>query len=137
MAFGAVGADEGAAADADAAGVLPAVQAALRLVARELATPLPVPALDLLAQSTDPSQRKLVRNIAIPGRSPAGKVFLNARNTPDWRHKMAVVLPTLFPHPHYMMQRYHIHHRALLPFYYLARLLKGAAIALRPVIRKS
>lgn len=124
------------AADADAAGVLPAVQAALRLVARDLATPLPPPALDLLAQESDPAQRQMARHIANPHRSTAGKVLLNAQNTPGWRQKTAVVLPTLFPHPTYMIQRYHIHHRALLPFYYLARLLKGAVTALKPINRK-
>lgn len=118
-----------AAVDADAAGVLPAVQAALRLVARELATPLPESALDLLAQKADPAQQNWVRHIANPQRSPVGKVLLNAQNTPGWRQKTAVILPTLFPHPNYMMQRYHIHHRALLPFYYLARLLRGAVVA--------
>ncbi|GIK56063.1 MAG: nucleotidyltransferase family protein [Chloroflexi bacterium] len=125
------------AADADAAGVLPAVQAALRLVARELATPLPEPALTLLAQESDPAQCQLARYIANPHRSTAGKVLLNAQNTPGWRQKTAVILPTFFPHPTYMMQRYHIRHKALLPIYYLARLLKGAVTALKPVIRKS
>ncbi|MCL4263429.1 MAG: nucleotidyltransferase family protein [Anaerolineae bacterium] len=117
------------AADAETAGVLPAVQAALRLVARELATPLPEPALALLALETDPAQRQMARHIAKPHRSPASKVLLNAQNTSGWRRKTAVILPTLFPHPTYMMQRYHIRHRALLPFYYLARLLKGAVMA--------
>lgn len=117
------------AADADAAGVLPAVQAAPRLVARELATPLPEPALALLARETDPAQRQMARQIANPGRSTAGKALLNAQNTPGWRQKTAVIRPILFPHPAYMMQRYHIRHRALLPFYYLARLLKGAVMA--------
>lgn len=124
------------AADADAAGVLPAVQAALRLVARELATPLPPPALDLLAQESDAAQRQMARHIANPQRSPVGKVLLNAQNTPGWRQKTAVILPTLFPHPNYMMHRYHIRHRALLPLYYLARLLKGTLIALKLVSRK-
>ncbi|HRQ37740.1 MAG TPA: nucleotidyltransferase family protein [Chloroflexota bacterium] len=125
-----------AAADANEAGVLPAVQAALRLIARELATPLPEPALDLLVQKADPVQRERAIYIANPHRSAVGKVLLNAQNTSGWQRKTAVILPTLFPHPSYMQQRYHVRHRALLPVYYLARLLKGVAIALKSVIRE-
>lgn len=118
-----------AAHDAEAAGVLPAVQAALRLAARELETPLPEPALALLAQTADPAQRTFVAAVANPHRSAAGKVLLNAAQAPTWRQKTAVVRQTLFPHPHYMRQRYHVRHRALLPLYYLGRLLKGAYMA--------
>jgi hypothetical protein len=118
-----------AARDADAAGVLPALQAALRLVARELETPLPDPALALLAQTAGPAQRTFVAAVANPHRTAVGKVLLNAQQAPTWRQKTAVVRQILFPHPHYMMQRYHIRHQALLPVYYLGRLCKGAFLA--------
>jgi hypothetical protein len=117
------------AADADEAGVLPAVQAALRLVARHLETPLPDPAQTLLAQTADPMQVARAAAVANPDRSAMGKLLLNAQHTTGWRRQAAMVHHLLLPHPHYMMQRYHIRHRLLLPFYYLARLLKGAIIA--------
>lgn len=63
-------------ADSQTSGVLPAVQAAIRLTTRWFATPLPEPAQALLAVVADEAQTSQVADIARPDRSVAGKVFL-------------------------------------------------------------
>jgi hypothetical protein len=117
--------------DSQASGVLPAVQSAIRLAGRCFATPLPEAAMALLATPAEQTQKSQLAAIVRSDRSVAGKLFLDASDSRGWQGKTAVIRSILLPHPNYMMQRYAIRHKALLPAYYLARLGKGAMMLLR------
>lgn len=124
-------------ADAEEAGVLPAVQTALHIVSEKLQTPLPPPARKLMQRRVPQPQRKRIADIARAQRSTAGKALLNIRYTNGIRQKARMLRRLLFPHPRYMMARYDIDHKGLLPLYYGRRLWRGFTLAVRGLRSKS
>lgn len=109
-----------------AAGILPAVQTALRTAAFYFGTPLPVEARNLLAVTPPAEQQKQFQMAFVPHRSTAGIMLTYIHEARGWRQKTAVVRGQLFPSTAYMRQRYQVRSSWLLPFYYGRRLLKGA-----------
>lgn len=106
------------------AGVLPAVQEAIRAAAYWFGTPLPEPAHQLLARKPDSHQTYHFNRHAVPGLTSAQKTWFDLQQRPNWWERIRIVAQKLLPRPAYMVQRYQIRYPLLLPFYYLWRWLK-------------
>lgn len=113
-----------------AAGILPAVQAALATAVTYFGTPLPDEGKQLLKMTPPPDQWQQFQRASVPNRSTAGIVLTYFKEAQGWRQKTAVLSSRLFPSPTYMRQRYEITTNWVLPYYYGRRLLKGIWMAL-------
>ena len=60
-------------------------------------------------------------------RTLASDLWLNLRYCRSWPARLTLVKETLFPPPSYLLAQRRNAHRALLPVYYVARILKGVA----------
>ncbi|MDH3640244.1 MAG: nucleotidyltransferase family protein [Gammaproteobacteria bacterium] len=86
---------------------------------------------------TDPA-RSVLREAALqqtessavylnPKRTLGRDVWLNLRYSRSWRARFGLIAETLFPPPSYLLGQRPNAHAALLPVYYVSRMLKGAA----------
>ena len=107
--------------EADQAGVLPAIQSALRLSQKWFDTPLPELALALLTRPSDPQQQSFFQQMVMPQQSTAAHVWTDVQGIPHIRERLTLLRQKLLPNPTYMMERYQIPSPLLLPFYYIRR----------------
>jgi hypothetical protein len=107
--------------EADRAGVLPAIQSALRLSQKWFNTPLPEIALALLTRPSDRQQQIFFQQMVMPQQSTAAHIWTDVQGIPHFRERLTLLRQKLLPNPTYMMERYQISSRLLLPFYYLRR----------------
>jgi hypothetical protein len=107
--------------EAAQAGVLPALQVTLRITQEWFGTPLPEQALTLLDQPGDARQHSFFQQMVVPQQSTAARIWADVRGVPNSRARLAHLRQKLLPNPAYMMERYRIPSRLLLPFYYIRR----------------
>jgi hypothetical protein len=107
------------------AGVLPALQSALQLSQKWFDTPLPPPALALLNHPSPPPQQLFFQQMVVPQQSTAARVWTDIKGIDETHERITLLHQKLLPHSAYMMERYHISSRLLLPFYYIKRWAKA------------
>ncbi len=116
--------------EAEQAGILPGVQAALRAAARWFNTPLPAAAQAVLAAAPPPEQQEQYQTLVVRGTGTVGKSWREIWEQPAWRDRLAIIGYKFFPPPSYIRQRYHPRHTWHIPFYYPWRWLKLARLIL-------
>jgi hypothetical protein len=116
--------------EAVAAGVLPALQASIRLAHYWFDTPLPEAAQALLNEPSPQSQQLFFQKMAAPDKSATSMFWTDVQGLTTLRQRLSLLGQKIAPHPRYMMQRYHIASPLLLPAYYLHRWLRGLSIVL-------
>lgn len=103
----------------------PVIQAGMQLAAHWFATPLPEPVQALFAQLLSVDQQLFYLFYAIPNMTIGERMIVQLQGTNGWQYRAQMMLAFLFPPPKYMMERYEISNRLLLPFYYSKRLFQG------------
>lgn len=127
-------------ADAEAAGLFPALGAALEASALWFGTPVP-PGAPAWRGASGAATLARQRDRAPVGREGA-RVLGDTRGLRSWRARLALALRSAFPAPAYMRAWYGVDRPARLPIYYAARLGRGlwhiALHAARPAsVRRS
>lgn len=107
-------------------GLVLSVRAALRRATAELAAPVPEDVMRAL-ESMRPSLGEWITYYGfVEGRAPSAVrnlAFMLQRR--GWRSRAKYIFAKLFPPPEYMIERYHIRHRWLLPLHYPYRIIAG------------
>lgn len=105
--------------------VLP-IKKILPQVAGELGAPIPDDVLSgCLSLSASLEEAQVYAWHIDPERSVAQRIWSDIAYIPDWSRRLRYVLVKLIPSPSYMIPRYQIPFRVLLPFYYIYHLLIG------------
>jgi len=116
--------------------VLP-VQRVFPRVAGELGAPIPDEVLTSCSSlSASPDETQVFAWHTAPERSAAQRIWSDIVYIPDWSRRLHYVLVKLLPSPSYMIPRYRIPFRLLLPFYYLYHLLIGLYSGVHLLVRR-
>jgi hypothetical protein len=115
--------------------VLP-LQTLLPDIAQAWGAPLPAATLArLAAMQPSPDEAQVFAQLSVGQRPVAQRFRADLAAIPAWRDRLRYAWAHLVPAPAYMIERYAIAHRALLPLYYPYRWLAGLAAALRTLSR--
>lgn len=107
-------------------GLVLSMRAALRRAAAELGAPVPADVMRALAHMRPSLGEWITYYGFVEGRAPSAVrnlAFMLQRR--GWRSRIRYILAKLFPPPEYMIERYHIKHRWLLPLHYPYRIIAG------------